>query len=188
MSDDCATKRLYGSSSSSASAGDSLATTTATTPDPSQSRRESEQGTNDATSSTAFNPAKVSIKLSGLAAAAKETPILPGSDEGHPNDPLLRVYDPTKDENLSIEELLARPRLPRSPFDRVNMGKLKSNLERAADSGEPAKLGPSEKLVAKALVDHPAAAEAALRRADREKHIKIIGDIARDLDFVYPGK
>ncbi|OBT78364.1 hypothetical protein VF21_02140 [Pseudogymnoascus sp. 05NY08] len=182
MSDNSAFKRLYSSSSSSVSANDSPATTTATTPDPSQSRRESEHDGDDSTPSTAFNPAKVSSKLTTLAAsvaaAAKASTVAPGSDEGHPNDPLLRVYDPSKDENLSIEELLARPRLPRTPHKRASMNKLRT----AADGVELAELGPEEQLVAKKLLEQ---AGEALKKADREKHMQRIMGMAKDVDASY---
>jgi hypothetical protein len=182
MSDKTTPKRLYSSSSSSASASESLATTTATTPDHSQSRHESEHDTGDSTPSTAFNPAKVSSKLNSLAASARaateDTPTAPGSDEGHPNDPLLRVYDPTKDENLSIEELLARPRLPRTPFERATMRKIKTELETAANGGASGELGPEVKLSAQALLEQ---AETVLKKADREKHMRLIRGMAKDL-------
>ncbi|OBT44789.1 hypothetical protein VE00_05301 [Pseudogymnoascus sp. WSF 3629] len=182
MSDNSALKRLYSSSSSSVSANDSPATTTATTPDPSQSRHESEHDGSDSISSTAFNPAKVSSKLTSLAAsvaaAAKAATFVPGSDEGHPNDPLLRVYDPSKDESLSIEELLARPRLPRTPHERAAMNKLKT----AADVGELAELGPEEQLVAKKLLEQ---AGEALKKADREQHMQRIMGMAKDVDASY---
>jgi hypothetical protein len=181
MSDNSVLKRLY-SSSSSVSANDSLATTTATTPDPSQSRHESEHDGSDYISSTAFNPAKVSSKLTSLAAsvaaAAKAATSVPGSDEGHPNDPLLRVYDPSKDENLSIEELLARPRLPRTSHERAAMNKPKT----AADGGELAELGPEKQLVAKKLLEQ---AGEALKKADREKHMQRIMGMAKDVDTSY---
>lgn len=183
MSDNLAFKRLY-SSSSSVSAGDSPATTTATTPDPSQSRRESEHDASDPSSSTDFNPTKVSSKLTSLAASARAasqaTPIAPGSDEGHPNDPLLRVYDPIKDNNLSIDELLARPRLPRSPAERAAMRKLKAELESAAKE-----LGPQDPPAAKSLLEQAGVAAVAPRKADREKHMRLIRDMARDLKFSY---
>ncbi|OBT90213.1 hypothetical protein VE02_01286 [Pseudogymnoascus sp. 03VT05] len=187
MSDNSAFKRLYSSSSSSVSANDSPATTTATTPDPSQSRRESEHDGDESTPSTAFNPAKVSSKLTTLAAsvaavaavaAAKASTVAPGSDEGHPNDPLLRVYDPSKDENLSIEELLARPRLPRTPHERASMNKLRT----AADGVELEELGPEEQLVAKKLLEQ---AGEALKKADREKHMQRIMGMAKDVDASY---
>ncbi|KFY25536.1 hypothetical protein V491_01702, partial [Pseudogymnoascus sp. VKM F-3775] len=110
--------------------------------------------------------------------ATEDTSTAPGSDGGHPNDPLLRVYDPTKDENLSIEELLARPRLPRTPFERTAMRKIKADLEIAAEGGALGELGPEEKLAAKALLEQ---AETVLRKADREKHIRLIKGMAKDL-------
>ncbi|ELR06671.1 hypothetical protein VC83_05269 [Pseudogymnoascus destructans] len=180
MSRNSALKRLYSSSSSSASANDSPATTTATTPDPSQSRRESEHDDNDSASSTAFNPAKVSSKLTTLAASAAT--VVPGSDEGHPNDPLLRVYDPSKDDNLSMEELLARPRLPRTPHERAAMNKLKAGLETVANGGASAELGPKEQLAAKKLLEQ---AGEALKKADREEHMKLIMGMAKDVDASY---
>lgn len=186
MSDNSALKRLYSSSSSSASAYDSLATTTATTPDPSQSRHESEHDDNDSVSSTAFNPAKVSSKLTTLAAAAADAAtVAPGSDEGHPNDPLLRVYDPSKDENLSIEELLARPRLPRTPHERAASKKVKTGLETVANGGEAAELGPEKQLAAQKLLEQ---AGEALKKADREKHMKLIMGMARDVDASLAGR
>jgi hypothetical protein len=59
------------------------------------------------------------------------------------SDPLQRHYDPSKD-NLPIDELLARPRLPRSPFEhdqnkafatltQIIKPVVKSEEERAAD-------------------------------------------------------
>ncbi|OBT64015.1 hypothetical protein VE03_06707 [Pseudogymnoascus sp. 23342-1-I1] len=186
MSDNSALKRLYRSPSSSASATDTPTTTTATTPDPSQSRRESEHDD----PSTAFNPAKVSSKLTSLAASARAAAedtftTLPGSDEGHPTDPLLRVYDPSKDENLSIEQLLARPRLPRTPFERATMGKLQVNLEVAANGGAEGELGTEEQLAAKKLLEQ---ADEALKKADREKHMKLIRGMATDLDVSYAAR
>lgn len=189
MSDNSVLKRLYSSSSSSASAADSPATTTATTPDPSQSRHESEHDASDPDSSTAFNAAKVSSKLTSLAAsaraAAEDTPTAPGSDEGHPNDPLLRVYDPIKDDNLSIDELLARPPLPRTPFGRAAMRKLKTKLEVAASGGASGELGPEEQLVAKNLLEQ---AGAAPRKADREKHMKELRAMATDLNASFEAR
>lgn len=189
MSDNSAFKRLYSSSSSSASASDSLATTTATTPDPSQSRHESEHDDNDFASSTSFNPAKVSSKLTTLAAsvaaAADATTVAPGSEEGHPNDPLLRVYDPSKDENLSIEELLARPRLPRTPHERAASKKVKTGLATVANGGESAEPGPEEQLAAQKLLEQT---REALKKADREKHMKLIMGMARDVDASLAGR
>lgn len=168
MSDNSALKRLY-SSSSSASACDTPTTTTATTPDPSQSRHESEHDASESDPSTTFNPAKVSSKLTSLAAsaraAAENTLAVPGSDEGHATDPLLRVYDPTKDASLSIEQLLARPRLPRTPFERASIGK---KLE--------------EQVAAKKLLEQSGETS---KKADREKHMKLIRDMAKDLDPSY---
>jgi len=110
-------------------------TTTATTPE-SASRRDSSTGavrpSISSTSNVANDPAlsaldtaQVSSKLSTIASAAAPF-IVPGSDEGHPIEPLLRVFDPTKDAGLSIEQLLARPKLPRAPSERLAMDREKA--------------------------------------------------------------
>ncbi|KFY22821.1 hypothetical protein V493_06301 [Pseudogymnoascus sp. VKM F-4281 (FW-2241)] len=191
MSDNSALKRFY-SSSSGASAADSSATTTATTPELLESRRESEHDDTDSGPNTAFNPAQVSSKLTSFAAtvraAARATTPVPGSDEGHPNDPLLRVYDPTKDDNLSIDELLARPRLPRSPFERIAMEKVKAKLEGATDGDASAELSLEEQLAAESIVEQAGVAAAKLQKADREKHMKVIRAMATDLNAGYAGR
>lgn len=68
-------------------------------------------------------PAKPAIKL--------PLPI-PGAEEGHPLPPLSRTYDPTKDDGFTIEELLARPRLPRSPYERLTMERAKARKTMSA--------------------------------------------------------
>ncbi|KFY13573.1 hypothetical protein V492_03183 [Pseudogymnoascus sp. VKM F-4246] len=182
-----AMKRFYSSSSDSyVDSPVSSTSTTSTTPDL-QSGRESECDSNGAAPETAFNPAKVSSKLTSLAANAgattENTPVAPGADEGHPNDPLLRVYDPTKDENLSIEELLARPRRRRTADERATMRTFKGQMEIAAKGGAKGELGPEQKLAAQKLVEQT---EEVLRKADREKHKRLIRDMARTLEFSTP--
>jgi hypothetical protein len=53
-------------------------------------------------------------------------------------NPLDRTYDPLKDDK-PIEELLARPRLPRSPYERFKGEVERERAERAAANEEALK-------------------------------------------------
>jgi hypothetical protein len=56
----------------------------------------------------------------------------------HMINPLDRTYDPFKDDK-PIEELLARPRLPRSPYERFKGEVERERAERAAANEEALK-------------------------------------------------
>lgn len=160
MSVQDAVKRLENISSSSSSLSASSGTTAATTPEPSQSRRESyDVNASAAGANGTVDAAKVSSKLAILAGAAVPF-IVPGTDEGHPIEPMLRKFDPSKDANLSIEELLARPSLPRTPSERLAMAKLKLSTGGA---------------VANEII---AEEQAALTKADREEHLQRLRSMA----------
>jgi len=51
---------------------------------------------------------------------------VPGEEEGHALAPLSLIFDPTKDDGFTIEQLLARPRLPRSPYERLQIKRAKA--------------------------------------------------------------
>jgi hypothetical protein len=53
----------------------------------------------------------------------------------HPVSPLDKMFDPSKDDK-PLEELLARPRLPRSPYERFKDEVEREKAERAAANGE----------------------------------------------------
>jgi hypothetical protein len=68
------------------------------------------------TPATTTTTATSTLAAAAAAASGPSNPKPKATTQQHHHDPLSRTYDPSKD-NLPIEELLARPRFPRSPFE-----------------------------------------------------------------------
>ncbi len=92
-------------------------------------------------------PTPLAIAANPPAAAAAHVataraPTTTGATHRHPLSPLERDYDPGPDD-LPIEELLARPRLPRSPYESLRQhavnGRTLEPLEGAAAGAEAAR-------------------------------------------------
>lgn len=206
MSDSTAMKRLDSSSSSTA-AGESVSTTAVTTPEVSQSRQESENGADDSifpAAKTTLNVEKVTTKLCSLAircreaaAAAEATAVaagttldepryvVPGSDEGHPIDPLLRIYDPTKDD-LSIEELLARPRLPRAPNERIALARYHAAVKAKVEADDESWMDVSEdekEITLAELREQFAAFDEEVKKKEMAYTIRNVRKMARELNI-----
>lgn len=173
------------SSSSASSHTESIATTTVTTPERSQSPRvPDDNGISDAVKQ-APSAAHISTKLSDLKDASQTTtpsaPFLPpGAEEGHPIDPLLRIYDPTKDDHLTIEEQLARPRLPRAPSERVAAAARLRAATKAEEEAVREDAGVSE--------EEKTTTTTMLVAADRENHITYIKSLRDELNAKYEKK
>jgi hypothetical protein len=106
---------------------------------------------------------------------------VPGEEEGPALAPLSLVFDPTKDDGFTMEQLLARQRLPRSPYERLQIKRAKARAGMSV--AEIADMDASEAAARAAMMEVQKERDEEVRR---ERHAQL-REFGRQLNAEYKG-